>query len=139
MTLETAERIVSEQGELANNEARAVVRGGMTICDRAEDGHRIYPWIKVNPTNTDDFSSIEIALKNYQERKKLYVNSIAKVKTMPVSADVKPTTPIQTIIDFKDDVNCLEVKNVNPVMELVEYIRKKFFAFVKAMDELVEE
>lgn len=63
MTLETAKRLVLEQGENASKEARAVVRGGMTICECREDGRRTYPWIKVLPTKTDDESSIDLALK----------------------------------------------------------------------------
>lgn len=34
MTLETAKRIVREQGEVACKEALAIVRGGMTVCEK---------------------------------------------------------------------------------------------------------
>ena len=57
MTFETANRIIHEQGEYANKEAQAVVRGGMTICELTADGRRTYPWIKVLPTKTDAESS----------------------------------------------------------------------------------
>ncbi len=40
MTLETAKRIVREQGEEACKEALAIVRGGMTICEISADGRR---------------------------------------------------------------------------------------------------
>ena len=53
MTLETAKRIVREQGEDSNKEARAVVRGGMTICEKNVDGSRKYIWVKIMPTKTD--------------------------------------------------------------------------------------
>ena len=70
MTLETAKRQVLAQGEMASKEALAIVWGGMTICDRAADGRRIYPCIKVEPTETDEESSIDVALENYQKRKR---------------------------------------------------------------------
>ena len=69
MTLETAKRIVREQGEDSNKEARAVVRGGMTICEKNVDGSRKYVWVKVKPTMTDDESSIDVALENQRKRK----------------------------------------------------------------------
>ena len=69
MTLETAKRIVREQGEDSNKEARAVVRGGMTICEKNVDGSRKYVWVKVKPTMTDDESSIDMALENQRMRK----------------------------------------------------------------------
>jgi len=69
MTLETAKRIVREQGELAAKEALAIVRGGMTICEKKSDGSRKYVWVKVKPTLTDDDSSIDVALENRRKRK----------------------------------------------------------------------
>ena len=45
MTLETAKRIVLEQGEDSNKEAQAVVRGGMVMVMRDKDGCRSHPWI----------------------------------------------------------------------------------------------
>ena len=58
MTLETAKQIVNEQGEYADKEALAIIRGGMTICENKADGSRKYNWIKVFPTNKDGESSI---------------------------------------------------------------------------------
>ena len=69
MTLEKAKRIVREQGEQASKEALAVVRGGMTICEKKDDGSRKYVWVKVKPTLTDDDSSIDVALENQRTRK----------------------------------------------------------------------
>jgi len=69
MTLETAKRIVREQGELATKEALAIVRGGMTICEKKSDGSRKYVWVKVKPTMTDDESSIDVALEKQGKRK----------------------------------------------------------------------
>lgn len=139
MTLETAERIVLEQGEQASKEARAVVRGGMVICECTEDGRRVYPWIKVKPTMTDEESSIEQALKIHQERKRLSTARTMTINSLPISADVKPSTPIQTTIDFPKDDECANTKRMSPIMELFNYIRKKFLEFVKAMDEIVQE
>lgn len=139
MTLETAERLVLEQGDQACKEARAVVRGGMVICERAEDGRRIYPWIKVKPTITDEESSIEEALKNHQEKKRLSTTRTMTINSLPTSADVKPSTPIQTTIDFPKEDECANTKRMSPIMELFNYLRKKFLEFVKAMDEIVQE
>ena len=69
MTLETAKRIAQEQGEQASKEALAIVRGGMTICEKKVDGSRKYVWVKVKPTLTDDDSSIDVALENRRKRK----------------------------------------------------------------------
>ena len=69
MTLETANRIVQEQGELASKEALAIVRGGMTICEKKDDGSRKYVWVKIMPTKTDEESSIDVALENRRKRK----------------------------------------------------------------------
>lgn len=69
MTLETAKRIVREQGEVACKEALAIVRGGMTICEKNVDGSRKYIWVKVKPTMTDDESSIDVALEILEIRK----------------------------------------------------------------------
>lgn len=69
MTLETAKQQVLAQGESASKEALAVVRGGMTICEKKEDGSRKYVWVKVKPTMTDDRSSIDAALEKHRKRK----------------------------------------------------------------------
>ena len=69
MTLETAKRIVREQGELATKEALAIVRGGMTICEKNVDGSRKYIWVKIMPTKTDEESSIDVALEKQGKRK----------------------------------------------------------------------
>jgi hypothetical protein len=69
MTLETARKIVLEQGEVACKEALAIVRGGMTICEKKSDGSRKYVWVKVKPTMTDDESSIDVALEKQGKRK----------------------------------------------------------------------
>ena len=96
MTLETAKRIVAEQGESASKEAKAVVRGGMTICELTNDGHRTYPWIKVFPTETDTESSIKQAMKM---RRAKTSSKIIKSKLEPVVTPAKAseTTPIQVL------------------------------------------
>lgn len=94
MTLETANRIVQEQGELASKEALAVVRGGMTICEKMADGSRKYVWVKVKPTMTDDESSIDVALENQRMRKTRQPSTAPKgqAQTEPV-APIAPIAP----------------------------------------------
>lgn len=88
MTLETAKRIVREQDEEACKEALAIVRGGMTICEKNVDGSRKYVWVKVKPTMTDDESSIDVALENQGKRKNIQL-SIAPIG----QALVEPVMP----------------------------------------------
>ena len=91
MTLETAKRIVQEHGESASKEARAIVRGGMTICEKMADGSRKYVWVKVKPTMTDDESSIDVALKNQRIRK------TSQPSTAPIGQTlVEPVIPNTT-------------------------------------------
>lgn len=68
MTLETAKQQVLAQGELASKEALAIVRGGMTICEKNVDGSSKYLWVKIEPTKTDEESSIDVALENRRKR-----------------------------------------------------------------------
>jgi len=88
MTLETAKRIVREQGEEACKEALAIVRGGMTICEKNVDGSRKYVWVKVKPTMTDDESSIDVALENRRKRKTKQTSNIPTGQTQ-----TEPVTP----------------------------------------------
>lgn len=90
MTLETAKRIVQEHGESASKEALAVVRGGMTICEKKADGSRKYVWVKVKPTMTDDESSIDVALEILRMRKTrlLSPTPIGQAQTEPVIPNV---------------------------------------------------
>ncbi len=69
MTLDKAKRIVREQGEVACKEALAIVRSGMTICEKNVDGSRKYIWVKIMPTKTDEESSIDVALEILRMRK----------------------------------------------------------------------
>lgn len=90
MTLETAKRIVREQGEKACKEALAIVRGGMTICEKNVDGSRKYVWVKVKPTMTDDESSIDVALEILRMRKARLLSPtlIGQAQTEPVIPNV---------------------------------------------------
>jgi hypothetical protein len=90
MTLDTAKRIVREQGEVACKEALAIVRGGMTICEKNVDGSRKYVWVKVKPTMTDDESSIDVALEILRMRKArlLSPTPIGQAQTEPVIPNV---------------------------------------------------
>ena len=88
MTLDTAKRLVLEQGEVACKEALAIVRGGMTICEKNVDGSRKYVWVKVKPTMTDDESSIDVALENRRKRKTKQTSNIPTGQTQ-----TEPVTP----------------------------------------------
>ena len=140
MTLETAKRIVREQGEDSNKEARAVVRGGMTICETSADRRRTYLWLKVLPTETDEESSIELALKMHNQKKQSISKSLAKAITPPSKTIVEETSIIihsEPTVTKKMD--SLDSKEVHPFLQLMAYLKRKFDEFVKAMDELVEE
>lgn len=86
MTLETAKQQVLAQGESASKEALAIVRGGMTICEKKADGSRKYVWVKVKPTLTDDESSIDVALEKQRIRKTRQPSTapIRQAQTEPV-------------------------------------------------------
>lgn len=91
MTLETAKRIVLEQGDQASKEAQAVVRGGMNVCDVLDDGKRKYCWVKVLPTKSDAESSIDAALKLRQSRKKASSKPSPSDKRPAIKFDESPT------------------------------------------------
>lgn len=140
MTLETAKRIVREQGEDSNKEARAVVRGGMTICETSADRRRTYLWLKVLPTETDEESSIELALKMHNQKKQSISKSLAKAITPPSKTIVEETSIIihsEPTVSKKMD--SLDSKEVHPFLQLIAYLKKKFEEFVKVMDDFVEE
>lgn len=140
MTLETAKRIVREQGEEACKEALAIVRGGMTICEKNVDGSRKYVWVKVKPTMTDDESSIEQALKMHNQKQQPISISSAKAITSPSKAIVEETSiTIHSEPTVPKKMDSLDSKEVHPFLQLIAYLKRKFDEFVKAMDELVEE
>ena len=90
MTLETAKQLVLEQGEVACKEALAIVRGGMTICEKNVDGSRKYIWVKIMPTKTDEESSIDVVLEILRMRKTrlLSPTPIGQAQTEPVIPNV---------------------------------------------------
>ena len=140
MTLETAKRIVREQDEDSNKEARAVVRGGMIICETSADRRRTYLWLKVLPTETDEESSIELALKMHNQKKQSISKSLAKAITPPSKTIVEETSIIihsEPTVSKKMD--SLDSKEVHPFLQLIAYLKKKFEEFVKVMDDFVEE
>ena len=140
MTLDTAKRIVREQGEVACKEALAIVRGGMTICEKNVDGSRKYVWVKVKPTMTDDESSIEQALKTHNQKQQSISISSAKAITSPSKAIVEETSiTIHSEPTVPKKMDSLDSKEVHPFLQLIAYLKRKFDEFVKAMDELVEE
>ena len=140
MTLETAKRIVREQGEDSNKEARAVVRGGMTICETSADRRRTYLWLKVLPTETDEESSIELALKMHNQKKQSISKSLAKAITPPSKTIVEETSiTIHSEPTVPKKMDGPDSKEVHPLLQLIAYLKRKFDEFVKAMDEFVEE
>lgn len=140
MTLETANRIVQEQGELASKEALAIVRGGMTICEKKDDGSRKYVWVKIMPTKTDEESSIELALKMHNQKKQPISKSSTKAITHPSKAIVEETSiTIHSEPTVSKKMDSLDSKEVHPFLQLIAYLKKKFEEFVKVMDDFVEE
>ena len=155
MTLETARKLVLEQGEYADKEAQAVVRGGMTICEQSADGHRTYLWIKVIPTKTDAESSIEQALEVRQakitasnKKKQLWKDNVtAPVKT-PETAPV-PITKEEALktLETKDAkykleyisdlVDIQEIRVAVPLMENPEMIIKTSSLSDEAKDKIM--
>ena len=134
MTLETAKRIVLDQGVHATKEAQAVVRGGMTICEFTTDGRRSYPWIKVLPTATDAESSIDLAIREYRNRKELR-NRKNKKNEEPKSSPV-PVLQHKLVIP---QIYEPKQRESNPLSDISSKIKKKFDEFVKIMDGMVDE
>jgi hypothetical protein len=135
MTLETAKMIVLELGEYANKEAKAVVRGGMTICEQAADGRRTYLWIKVFPTETDGESSIEQALE-VRQAKKTASNNKKLYRKYPVVTPVKASVTVPVPVPKEES----SVKN-NPlsIYSLISKGKQKLRELMKLLDEIVEE
>ena len=135
MTLETAKRLVLEQGEYANKEAQAVVRGGMTICEQSADGRRTYLWIKVFPTKTDGESSIEQALevrqaketasnKKKQPRKDLVAIPVENIETAPVMIPKEESPTEETTLS---------------IYSLISKGKQKLRDFMKILDKIIVE
>ena len=148
MTLETANRIKSEgyvQGKdvrtyeqfmVLNKEAEAILRGGMNICETKEDGSRKYVWIKVKPTQTDNESSIDVAMKKYRRRKQ----SCSKMRIEQTEIrfhDSAVVTPSYSAPSPQHEESIQD--EVSPLSQLISNLKRKFADFVKTMDELVVE
>ena len=119
-----------------NKEAEAILRGGMNICETKEDGSRKYVWIKVKPTQTDNESSIDVAMKKYRRRKqscsKMRIEQAAirfQNSAVTVPSYTAPSIQYEESIDDK----------VSPLSQLISNLKRKFDKFVKTMDGLVEE
>lgn len=127
--------IVLELGEYANKEAKAVVRGGMTICEQAADGRRTYLWIKVFPTETDGESSIEQALE-VRQAKKTASNNKKLYRKYPVVTPVKASVTVPVPVPKEES----SVKN-NPlsIYSLISKGKQKLRELMKLLDEIVEE
>ena len=130
MTLETAKRTIQEQGENANKEARAVVRGGMTICEKNVDGSRMYVWVKVKPTKTDDESSIDVALENREKRKtRLSSNTPTRYVKMEY---VTPNAPITSSLSSETDKQIVR-------LSFFERLKNKALEIWHEIDSIVVE
>ncbi len=138
MTLETAKRLVIEQGENASKEARAVVRGGMTICEYGEDGRRTYRYIKILPTKTDDESSIDQAL-NMRRALKISFNTPkpqnAKPKSKEIPKTVQEVVPSKSMNEDESSKDNCEF-SISTVISIVKGKIRKLMIF---LDEIVEE
>lgn len=148
MKLETAKKIKNEvyvQGQdvrtyeqfmLLNKEADAILRGGMYICEKLENGTRKYVWVKVKPTQTDNESSIDVAMKKYRRGKlpcsKMKIEQI-KIRFQD-SATTIPSYPSPSP-HHEESIQ----DEVSPLSQLISYIKREFAKFVKTMDGLVEE
>jgi len=135
MTLDTAKRIVREQGEVACKEALAIVRGGMTICEKNVDGSRKYIWVKIMPTKTDEESSIDVALENRrkrktasnkkkQPRKDLVAIPVENIETAPVMIPKEESPTEETTLS---------------IYSLISKGKQKLRDFMKILDEIVVE
>ena len=134
MTLETAKRIILEQGENANKEARAVVRGGMTICELGDNGRRTYPWIKVKPTATDNESSIEQAIE-MRRAMKLSFTMQEKPKQPTPEKNIAHPRPIHNPVTEKPLVE----DEPFSIYTLIAIVKSKVLKFLKMLDEIVVE
>ena len=131
MTLDTAKRIVLEQGDQASKEAQAVVRGGMNVCDVLDDGKRKYTWVKVLPTKSDAESSIDAALE--QHRKKLQPKRIKAI--IHKTEENALVSHIQ-----KEENEQFPASKRTPIhLQIISNLKRKFNQFVKIMDEFLEE
>jgi hypothetical protein len=135
MTLETAKRIVFEQGDNASKEARAVVSGGMTICELTADGSRTYPWIKVLPTKTDAESSIKQALKLRRE-KETSSNNKKQLKQEPIVTLTKEQEVVPTQVS--EEESPVEDKTIS-IHTIISKCKQKLCELWKMLDEIVVE
>lgn len=135
MTLETANRIVLEQGEKTNKEARAVVRGGMVICELTVDGRRTYPWIKVYPTKTDNESSIEQALEmRHAKKTSPSMKILSKQEPVLVPSKEPEVVPVQV----PEEKSTIEEKSFS-IYSLISKGKQKLLELWKEIDEMVVE
>ena len=146
MTLETAKQILEEMPQdksvqykyrLKNlsriREAEAICRGGFTFCEY-EDGDRVYVWLKVFPTETDEESSTIQAVNEYRKKKELRNRSSKKQEEQ-----ISSPTPALQQKEVAPQIVESEPKESNPLSNIVSKIKKKFEEFVKKMDGIVEE
>jgi len=148
MTLETAKRIKNEvyvqgldvrtyeQFMLLKKEAEAILRGGMNICETKEDGSRSYVWIKVKPTQTDNESSIDVAMKKYRRGK--HSCSEMRIEQSEIRFQGSAATTTSNSAPIPQHEESIQ-DDVSPLSQLISILKRKFANFVKTMDGLVEE
>ena len=130
MTLETAKRIVEDSNLAGNKEAEAVVRGGMTYCEQKDNGERVYLWLKVLPTKTDEESSIKEAIKNYQNRKNKR-KAIKKNEQLPQD----PVKTNQEVTEIEAPTTAAPIT----LSQLLNNIKKKMWDLWQQIDAIVIE
>lgn len=135
MTLETAKKIVAEQGESASKEAQAVVRGGMTVCELSADGRRTYPWIKIMPTKTDAESSIELAL----EMRRVMKTATCKKKQFKQKPDAVPVITPEVFPIQVSKIELPEEDKSFSIHSLISKGKQKLRELWKELDEIVVE
>ena len=132
MTLKTAKQIVEDGNGARNKEAEAVIRGGMTYCEQKDNGKRVYLWLKVFPTKTDEESSIKLAIENYQNRKK-------RRTTIKEKGQI-PQEPITATLDHTvTDIEKPQGFTTITLSQLLEKIKKKMRNLWQQIDEIVIE
>ncbi len=138
MTLETAKQIKGNGNAKPEQlkEAEAVLRGGMNICEVKADGTRKYVWIKVKPTMTDSESSIQQAMGKYNGRKHPSINNTKKEEPQRTIAFANPI-PLDQSKPIHDDDE--ENEAPNPFVQIYQYLKAKFYQFVRLMDSMVVE
>ncbi len=139
MTIETARNIkngiaLKSISAERRKEAEAILRGGMHICVKMEDGSRKYIWLKVLPTATDEESSIELAISKYH-CKKCPTKESEKVRE--ATSTSKKTLPEERV-QAPQDAD-IKLQDISSLSLLTFYLKRKLYKLAKILDEYVDE